>query len=233
MINFEPINNESVVSKVVNVITNSIIENKLKAKDKIPNEFELSKQLKVSRTSVREALKILSAFGIIKILRGDGTYISDSTSTSSLESLSYSLIMNDSSKQDIADLRLMLDLGIYFLLIPKIKNEDILLLESKLEEMEKLASLDESKENIEEKYIDSDIEFHLCIARLTKNKLIEKIYSTIMKMFKISMIKTLRVSGKKLSLKNHYKIVKVLKEKDVNKIIEVSYDTFEEWKKNI
>lgn len=46
---------------------------------KLPNEYDLSAELGVSRASLREAIKILAAKGILIIKRGSGTFVSDST----------------------------------------------------------------------------------------------------------------------------------------------------------
>src|SRR5690554_5605099 len=45
--------------------------------EKLPNEYELSKQLGVGRNTVREAVRILASRNILKIKQGAGTFISD------------------------------------------------------------------------------------------------------------------------------------------------------------
>lgn len=52
------------------------LEKKYMPNDRLPNEYELSAQLGVSRTSLREAIKILAANGILTIKRGSGTFVS-------------------------------------------------------------------------------------------------------------------------------------------------------------
>lgn len=42
---------------------------------KLPNEYDLSAQLQVSRTSLREAIKILAANGVLTVKRGSGTFV--------------------------------------------------------------------------------------------------------------------------------------------------------------
>lgn len=44
--------------------------------DKIPNERSLAVDLDVSRTSIREAIKILASNGVLEIQRGVGTFVS-------------------------------------------------------------------------------------------------------------------------------------------------------------
>ena len=58
---------ESAVDIVVNNIKQLLIERKLKPGDRLPSELEISEGMGVSRGSVREAMKILTAFGLVDI----------------------------------------------------------------------------------------------------------------------------------------------------------------------
>ena len=51
------------------------IEKRFSIGDKLSNEIELSQKLNVSRTTLREAIKILVAYNILEIRRGKGTYV--------------------------------------------------------------------------------------------------------------------------------------------------------------
>ena len=44
---------------------------------KLPNENELSEELKVSRTTLREAISFLVAQGVLEIRRGKGTFVAE------------------------------------------------------------------------------------------------------------------------------------------------------------
>ena len=48
--------------------------------NKLPNELELSERLSVSRTTLREALRILSTRGLVEARRGIGTFVTESRS---------------------------------------------------------------------------------------------------------------------------------------------------------
>ncbi|SHI02983.1 DNA-binding transcriptional regulator, FadR family [Sporobacter termitidis DSM 10068] len=52
-----------------------IINSEYRAGDKIPNEMELAKSLQVSRTTIREAIKLLCAINVVEIRRGNGTFV--------------------------------------------------------------------------------------------------------------------------------------------------------------
>ena len=71
----QPIKRVVIHEVVVSEIIKYIKEHNLKQGDKLPTEKELTKLLGVSRTSVREALKVLKANSIIEIVHGSGIYI--------------------------------------------------------------------------------------------------------------------------------------------------------------
>ena len=45
--------------------------------EKLPNELDLSQELGVSRTTVREAIRALGAQGVLEVRRGKGTFVSE------------------------------------------------------------------------------------------------------------------------------------------------------------
>mgnify|MGYP002609528188 CR=1 FL=1 len=65
---------EKVAEQILKMIT---IEKKFNIGDKLPNENELSEELGVSRTTLREAVKFLIAHNVLEIKRGKGTYVAD------------------------------------------------------------------------------------------------------------------------------------------------------------
>lgn len=72
---FKEIGTKSVVEQIVDSIVNAIIEGELKPGDKIPTETELCNSMNVGRNSVREAIKILVAYGVLIIKRAEGTFV--------------------------------------------------------------------------------------------------------------------------------------------------------------
>ena len=63
---------QSIADTILSMI---IIERRFKAGDKLPNENELSAELNVSRTTLREAIRILVAYNILEIQRGKGPFV--------------------------------------------------------------------------------------------------------------------------------------------------------------
>ena len=84
---------ESAVDFVVKTFRDKLEKKELRPGDRIPNETELSEMLSVSRGSVREAMKVLSALGVIDIQRGNGTFISQPDSFSNMDPLLFSFLL--------------------------------------------------------------------------------------------------------------------------------------------
>lgn len=74
------IRRRSAVDQVVERITDVIRKRKLTAGARLPGEFELVEQLKVSRPVLREALARLQSLGLVDIQRGRGTFVGDGNS---------------------------------------------------------------------------------------------------------------------------------------------------------
>ena len=54
-----------------------VVEKRLSPGDKLPNEVDLSRELGVSRTTLREALRDLTVQGVLEVRRGRGTFVSE------------------------------------------------------------------------------------------------------------------------------------------------------------
>jgi DNA-binding GntR family transcriptional regulator len=71
----QPLRRDTLRDDVVRAIRDAIIQGRLRPGEKVPEE-ELAQQLKVSRTPVREAIRVLEAQGLVVVRPKRGTYIS-------------------------------------------------------------------------------------------------------------------------------------------------------------
>lgn len=171
---------QSATELVMDSIKKGLVKKTLKPGDKLPSETELAEALHVSRGSIREAMKILSAYGIVEVKRGDGTYISNTSEGSIFDPLMFKLIIGQSTFGELKELREMIEIGIIRLAIENAGEEDI----SDLEE-----SYDFAKNMIQEgKYEDdvivkAELMFHTALGRATKNKLVQIVYNYVMDLY--------------------------------------------------
>ena len=153
--------------RVIDAIVEDIKNKKYKPGDQIPTEKELVEALHVSRTSVREACKILSALGIVDIVRGKGTYIANPEHMMGMDSLAYVLLLASTKQEQIITFRVDVEQMILRAAVDQVTAEDI----SKLQ-----AILDQAQEAYEQgdykRVQEMDVRFHLSILDLTKNPFI-------------------------------------------------------------
>lgn len=165
---------QSTVDMVINSIRQLLLTKKLLPGQKIPSENEICDGLGVSRGSVREAMKILSAFGIVEIKVGDGTYIPTEPKPAIIDPLLFSFLIHNPDIQEITEFRQLLEMDIIELIIThKDKNaRERELIEENLRQLEMLREQRAGRSA----FGDNDMEFHRLLGRASCNKLAQRIY---------------------------------------------------------
>lgn len=102
---------ESVVQSVINCLTDAMRSKELKPGDRIPPEPELAASMGVARSSVREAIKILSYLGVLESKRAEGTFVCSGFQESMIDPMIYGIILNQDSSENLMELREMVESG--------------------------------------------------------------------------------------------------------------------------
>lgn len=222
----------TVVDRVMNGIINDIISGKIKPGDKLSTETELSQQYSAGRNSVREAIKMLQAFGVVYIKRADGTYVSQKYEQKMLDPMLYSLILINNSKDDFVDLRAMIDIGVLNVIISR-KDFSKFLPELYLTFGNLTAELHSEHPDLE-KVIELDNRFHAEIASAANNQMINTIVSYITRLTLPSRLDTTKSIIESGHIDEfcalHRDILNVIEERRVNDITKVVYDHYVYWK---
>lgn len=163
---------ESVVQSVINRLTDAMRAKELKPGDKIPPEPELAESLGVARSSVREAIKILTYLGVLESKRSEGTFVCNGYKESMIDPMVYGIILNQDSFENLMELREMTEAGMMRLAIKHHTVEELDSLESQLEVMRE--SLKDPEDPVKA-FFDADDRFHDLIAEMGKNPMADKI----------------------------------------------------------
>lgn len=176
---FNSISNKKVYEEVIEQIQKNIIDGDLKKGDRLPSERELSELMNISRTSIREALRVLESMGVVESIHGEGNFICSNTGNSLLQPLSMMFKLNNGKYKDIFELRKVLEVENARLAAIRATDMDCRELLSIVEEME-----EESKgKNRNEILVELDKRFHNKVATMSKNCLIESLFNTASMLF--------------------------------------------------
>ncbi len=176
---FKSISNRKVYEEVIEQIQRNILDGDLKKGDRLPSERELSEVMNISRTSIREALRVLESMGVVESIHGEGNFICTNTEKSLLQPLSMMFKLNNGQYQDIFELRKVLEVENAKLAALRATDMDCRELLTIVEEMEK----ESNGENRNEILVSLDKKFHNKVASMSKNCLIESLFNTASMLF--------------------------------------------------
>lgn len=111
--------------QVVCRLADYIRDNELEQGDSLPSETELGKLLSVGRSTIREALSILKALGILNSKTKVGLFVAADTARLQLLKLLNIEQLNSQSSREICELRTFLLLGSADALLTKATRDDL------------------------------------------------------------------------------------------------------------
>lgn len=151
-------------------------ENRFSVGDKLPNENDLALELGVSRSTLREAVKILTTNGMLEIKRGRGTFV---TSNTIISSQNFSDIA--SGLDDLFEMRLMFEPDCAYLAAERATDEEIEIICHYGEQIEKKILSGEDRTEEEQK-------FHESIANATHNSFVKQFMPIIFNAIKKGVV---------------------------------------------
>ena len=233
----ESVGGQSIVNKIVDNITNAIINGELNPGDKIPTEAELSESMGVGRNSVREAIKVLEAYGVVHIKRAEGTFVSQEYDSKMIYPVLYGIILQKDSTKQIVELRKVIDVGLLQLAVDKLKSRELEksqmeAIEHAMEELERQANADTPQvKNL----FEADVQFHMAIVGITENVMLQSICNYVDKITRRSWMATIdqifEAGEAENFLDMHRRIVKLLQDRDAAGIYATVEEHYQYWAK--
>lgn len=159
--------------QVVEQIRQLIKQGELAPGDQLLPERELAEMLKVSRTSVRQALAVLEGMGIIEITPRDGAYVRQRSLDGALEPLTQALFQEREQVVHMFEVRQIIETQAACLAAERRTEDDL----RYLRELNKQFADELHHRNMA---FDSNMRFHLGIVEAAKNPLLIEIMGTIL-----------------------------------------------------
>jgi GntR family transcriptional repressor for pyruvate dehydrogenase complex len=201
---------DKLYKQVADRIQQLILAQSLRPGDKLPGERELAEQMDVSRTVVREALRVLSDRGLVKVKSGCGTYIrelSAQDATASLE-LFIKLKSSPARLENLYQVRRMIEVEAAGLAAQRATEKDLEAVEAAIEGM--AAHQDDPQE-----YARWDLAFHKAIVTATGNDLFSVLITPISDLLQEMVRVSLGAPGAIADgLAYHRQILECIKDRD-------------------
>ena len=213
--------------EVVSQIHELIKEGKFKAGDQLPSERELAETFRVSRTSVREALRALETEGLIISRTGMGNFIADLPVESLVAPLAKLLIEEKTALADIFELRKLIEPHIAALAAERATKKDI-------ERMKGILEKQREAVNRGETGVEADAQLHFAISQATQNQALEKLVSGLMEILSHSREESLQTADRRrASIESHRKIVSAIEQHDQARAQDVMVHHIEQVEENV
>jgi GntR family transcriptional repressor for pyruvate dehydrogenase complex len=212
---FTQIKNRRLYEEVADQIKQSIFSGEFSPGDRLPSERELCKIFGVGRPAVREALRSLSAIGIIDVKPGiSGSFVKEIEITQFINSLvdqiSWMIKVGKETASDLWEVRKYIELGIAHSAARRVTPKDLKKLENLIGDMEGCG------DDIYA-YWQIACEFHKYLALCTRNRvfiLIWEIFSKIDLEGYTPILEKLLPHGPSDLLKANREIIEAIKSRD-------------------
>ncbi|WP_138419563.1 FadR/GntR family transcriptional regulator [Aquibacillus sediminis] len=195
---------DSVADDIMSMIA---IEKRFLPGDKLPNENELSEELEISRTTLREAIRTLVVQGVLEIKRGKGTFVKEDIDLSIMESFD-TLADAKVNAKDLYEMRLIFEPEAAYYATIRASDDELARILDYGMQIEQKINHNQDRTEVEQK-------FHQSIVKATHNEFMEKLmpvlYQAIDKGVILSNKKELAVKD---TITDHQMIMEFMKSRN-------------------
>lgn len=175
-----------IYEQIAEQIKEQIVSGKLPPGHKLPSTRELTERYQVGRSTMREALSMLKAMGLIEIRQGEGCFVRSVDDTEMEVPRFEHLFTSMEAVVELLEARISLEVANAGLAAVKRTDEDVAALEAVLSDMDS----ERGTETVGEK---QDMRFHMTLAHATHNSIMVKLLETISAQVELTIRETRRV----------------------------------------
>jgi GntR family transcriptional repressor for pyruvate dehydrogenase complex len=223
----EPVKRSRIYEHIVEQIRALIREGRWAPGDQIPPERELAERFRVSRTSVREALRALEMQGVIDSRQGGGTFVRTADTEALVPPLAAAILRGRQELAEVLEVRELIEPGIARGAAQRATAEHISQLETLLERQRQCIAEGRS-------FVDEDTAFHYTLAQAADNHILLRLHNLILDLLRESRQSYLHVPDRpQLSLRGHEAILSAVKAQDPQAAYNASLEHITEVKEGI
>jgi len=185
MRSFEPVATRRTFEEAVEQIAEQIKAGDLHTGDRLPSERELAAQMRISRPTLREAIKTLSEAGVLQVRRGQSGGIFVASELVPRELLRSRQEIRFGEISGVLEARRLLEPRVAQLAAVHATDEDFAVMTQTIDRQRELAASDDFLSH-EDLFLQLDMKFHLALARATGNATIVGLMRTLLRQLEIA-----------------------------------------------
>ena len=198
---------DDVTVKLIAVFKQLISEGTMTPGGRLPSERELAASFGVSRSSLRQALKVLEIMGVISQRVGDGTYLNSSAKAILSEPMQFLILLDGISEHELMEARLIVEPELAAQAAERVTDEDIAAIRREVEAMEQ-PDLDQRQ------LIEHDLLFHQAIFAAAKNRVCGLMFAVVHQSLKNLITLTSQLVDAEHTLVLHRRIFNAIRKRD-------------------
>lgn len=219
---FEKLPKGAISDVIIRRITDALINGDLKLGDKIPTEIEFSQNMGISRNAVREAIKVLVAFGVLEVRRSEGTFVVRDYNPKLMDSMLYGLILSEHTMDELLEYKIANAYSVTMLAMQNATPETL----AKLRKLgETFLKVSRKKTVDKDEMYQAALDFNIYVASMVHNRLVVQMDRMVHKMASFTRHKAIEISIERgipeILPKNYMMEVEVLESGDRNQIVEL------------
>lgn len=203
---WQPVSQEgSLAERIVTQVERLISDERLKPGDRLPSERDMAALLRVSRPSLREAVRILEARGRLVVRHGQGVFVQPARSERELRE---ALTSTEVTLTELYAMREVLEVPAAAWAAERITDEQVQGLRATLDEM---GGLVDAGDIDFDRLATLDVDFHMGIAAAAGNRFLRQTSGVLHEILLSGMETTLTIPGRpELSRRDHEQIYAAL-----------------------
>ena len=207
--NFTPVRQARASGEIVSQIERAIFSGQFSAGDRLQSERELAEEFGVSRITVRDALRVLEARGLIRVKVGasGGAFVAESNADNVAESISTMILLRRMTLSELAEARTVVEAATAELAAQRWGAEQLGRLEETVERGRRVV-----REGAP--HTEASMDFHVALAEAARNELL----SATVRAYRDLLMQTVHdmrdVRSARTTQKAHEEIIEAVRTRD-------------------
>jgi DNA-binding FadR family transcriptional regulator len=192
---FQPVRRSQLVNEVISQLRSRFASGEFQLGDKLPSEAVLIEELRVGRTTLREAIRVLEHDGLVEVRQGSGTFLRSTTDPEVL-----AVRLRQARVLEVMEVRRALELEVARMAAAYRTDGALAAIRDTLDRMRR--SIDSGDKLA---FLEADMEMYRILAGETRNSIMIEIHSSFAEALRLALTQVVGIPGVMLNCLGHHK----------------------------